>query len=118
MEHGPKDEEGRYDQLAGAWRELQANFTPSTCPIFQEKCGHMIAEHGDVAAHMTEADDMDIERTMWRLWCAASVERKLGPKVTMCRFVAAPRAMQQLLKGWYDKSARVEYCALASGMLG
>ena len=114
----PRTRKGATDQLTGAWRELQANFTPSTCPIFQEKCANMIAEHGDVAAHMTEADEMDIARTMWRLWRAASVERKLGPKVNMCRFMAAPRAMQQLLKGWSDKAARVEYCALESGMLG
>eukprot|EP00959_Pyramimonas_sp_CCMP1952_P031502 660891-Pyramimonas_sp.AAC.1 len=45
VEHGPKDEEARYDQLKEAWKEMKTHFTSKTCAVFLDKVSGMIEEH-------------------------------------------------------------------------
>lgn len=117
-EFGPRSEEGRYSQVAEAWAELQKNFGPKDCVVFQEHCSNMITELGEsVGEQMEEGDGGDIEQTMWRIWKEDAVGRKLGKKTNMCRFWAAWRKAKWLASHWSDKLAKYEYCGVETGLL-
>ena len=114
FQHGPWNEDYRWQQLQEGLDQFFKHQDPSTNPLFQER-GHAMASE-------LVADDMAPEgdrlRAAWNKARDAGLLQRKGYKVNLNRFLGALDGAQVLLSKWHSTLMACEYVALEEDMLG
>lgn len=114
VQHGPFEEDMRYQQMQECLEQVWRRFTPADCPLWEEKADEIAEE----LLGNEPVEEAYRSRVAWDRARDAGLLQKKGYRVNLNRFMGSIAGARELLQRWSSLSFAVSYVCLELDMLG
>lgn len=115
VEHGPWQDDLRWQQVGDAWAEATEQFDMQSMPIFSEFLEEVVKENGGSGALLSSSEFDTVEATVWDMMRGGW--RPKGYKTNTNKFFATRQKAVSFAKWWHVTLMKYTWLCLESGQV-